>query len=254
MPDPWIAQITSTDTLAAVAQILQSPQGQQLQHLVQSLHVQQQKPQPSLLQALDAGLVVQLQALTAQLTAAATATNTLNPLEHSVSSLSKKLMDRFDFGEDTVQNEEPPKKEASSMSLSSESVNNSLFHQIAEHLQHQQNLEQFRQQFLEQQHTPKVLQVAVQEAQEIMSESENSATPSQDDSQQAFLEKELPHHNSQNIQQEDMDIEEIQDVTEEMFEKEEKKIVKDEKPRTRSKSRSRFHTLPHYTIEIRVFG
>lgn len=51
-----------------------------------------------------------------------------------------------------------------------------------------------------------------------------------------------------------MDIEEIQDVTEEMFEKEEKKIAKDEKPRTRSKSRSRFHSLPHYTIEIRVFG
>lgn len=35
--------------------------------------MQQQKPQPSLLQALDAGLVVQLQALTAQLTAAASA-------------------------------------------------------------------------------------------------------------------------------------------------------------------------------------
>lgn len=29
-PDPWLAQITSTDTLAAVAQILQSPQGQQV--------------------------------------------------------------------------------------------------------------------------------------------------------------------------------------------------------------------------------
>lgn len=50
--------------------------------------MQQQKPQPSLLQALDAGLVVQLQALTAQLTAAATA-NTLNPLEQRVSSFSK---------------------------------------------------------------------------------------------------------------------------------------------------------------------
>ncbi|CAI9532099.1 unnamed protein product [Staurois parvus] len=235
IPDPWIAQITSTDTLAAVAQILQSPQGQQLQQLVQSLHVQQQKPQPSLLQALDAGLVVQLQALTAQLTAAAAASNTLNPLEQSV-SLSKKLMDRFDFGEDTVQNDEPKKETPSIFSpLASESVNNSLFHQIAEHLQ-QQNLEQFRHQFLEQQHAQKV---AIQETQEMMSESENSATPSQDDSQQAFLEKELPHHNSQNIQQEDMDIEEIQDVTEEMFEKEEKKIVKDEKPRARSKSRSR---------------
>nr|DBA26949.1 TPA: hypothetical protein GDO54_011138 [Pyxicephalus adspersus] len=233
IPDPWIAQLTSTDTLAAVAQILQSPQGQQLQQLVQSLHVQQQKPQPSLLQALDAGLVVQLQALTAQLTAAAASSNTLNPLEQSV-SLSKKLMDRFDFGEDTIQNEEP-KKEAPSMPLSSDSVNNSLFHQLAEHLQ-QQNLEHLRHQFLEQQHTPKV---AVQETQDMMSESENSATPSQDDSQQAFLEKEAALHNSLNLQQEDMDIEEIQDVTEEMFEKEEKKIIKDEKPRARSRSRSR---------------
>lgn len=49
---------------------------------------QQQKLQPSLLQALDAGLVVQLQALTAQLTAATTA-NSLNPLEQRVSSFNK---------------------------------------------------------------------------------------------------------------------------------------------------------------------
>lgn len=55
---------------------------------MQSLQLQQQKPQPSLLQALDAGLVVQLQALTAQLTAAATA-NSLNPLEQRVSSFNK---------------------------------------------------------------------------------------------------------------------------------------------------------------------
>lgn len=52
--------------------------------------MQQQKPQPSLLQALDAGLVVQLQALTAQLTAAATA-NSLNPLEQRVSSFNKVM-------------------------------------------------------------------------------------------------------------------------------------------------------------------
>lgn len=59
----------------------------QLQQLVQSLQMQQQKPQPSLLQALDAGLVVQLQALTAQLTAATA--NSLNPLEQRVSSFNK---------------------------------------------------------------------------------------------------------------------------------------------------------------------
>ncbi|MGH0143901.1 UNVERIFIED_CONTAM: hypothetical protein FKN15_001171 [Acipenser sinensis] len=85
LPDSWASQISNTDTIAAVAQLLQSPQGQQLQQLVQTLQMQQQKPQPSLLQALDAGLVVQLQALTAQLTAAAAAANTLNPLEQRVS-------------------------------------------------------------------------------------------------------------------------------------------------------------------------
>lgn len=37
----------------------------------------------------------------------------------------------------------------------------------------------------------------------------------------------------------DMDIEEMQDVAEEMYVKEEKKLIKDEKPRARSKSRSR---------------
>ena len=52
--------------------------------------MQQQKPQPSLLQALDAGLVVQLQALTAQLTAAASANPMhLNPLDQRVSSFNK---------------------------------------------------------------------------------------------------------------------------------------------------------------------
>ncbi|KAK2509940.1 hypothetical protein MC885_005687 [Smutsia gigantea] len=109
LPDPWVSQITNTDTLAAVAQILQSPQGQQLQQLIQTLQIQQQKPQPSILQALDAGLVVQLQALTAQLTAAAAAANTLNPLEQGV-SFNKKLMDRFDFGEDSEHNEETKKE------------------------------------------------------------------------------------------------------------------------------------------------
>uniref|UniRef100_A0A8C5PLG9 SR-related CTD associated factor 8 n=1 Tax=Leptobrachium leishanense TaxID=445787 RepID=A0A8C5PLG9_9ANUR len=232
IPDPWIAQIASTDTLAAVAQILQSPQGQQLQHLVQSLHVQQQKPQPSLLQALDAGLVVQLQALTAQLTAAAAASsNPLNPLEQTV-SLSKKLMDRFDFSDDSSQPEES-KKENQQMSRVSESMNNSIFHQLAEHLQ-QQNLEHLRQQFLDQ-HAPKM---PVQECQD-MSESENSATPSQDDSQPTFLDQEPQMHASMNMQQEDMEIEEMQDPIEEMFVKEEKKIIKEERPRTRSKSRSR---------------
>lgn len=56
----------------------------QFQQLIQTLQIQQQKPQPSILQALDAGLVVQLQALTAQLTAAAAAASTLNPLEQGV--------------------------------------------------------------------------------------------------------------------------------------------------------------------------
>ncbi|NXY45684.1 SCAF8 protein, partial [Ceuthmochares aereus] len=235
LPDPWVSQIANTDTLAAVAQILQSPQGQQLQQLIQTLQIQQQKPQPSLLQALDAGLVVQLQALTAQLTAAAAA-NTLNPLEQSV-SFNKKLMDRFDFGEESEQNEEPKKETpASQLPLVPESVNNSLFHQLAEQLQ-QQNLEHLRQQLLEQQQPQKA---SPEENQEGNFGSEHSASPSQGSSQQQFLEVETNVDDSMDIQQQDMDIDEGQDVAEEeIFEQEEKKSTVRSRSRTRSRSRSR---------------
>ncbi|NWS72891.1 SCAF8 protein, partial [Crotophaga sulcirostris] len=236
LPDPWVSQIANTDTLAAVAQILQSPQGQQLQQLIQTLQIQQQKPQPSLLQALDAGLVVQLQALTAQLTAAAAAANTLNPLEQSV-SFNKKLMDRFDFGEESEQNEEPKKETATSqLPLVPESVNNSLFHQLAEQLQ-QQNLEHLRQQLLEQQQPQKA---SPEENQEGNFGSEHSASPSQGSSQQQFLEVETNVDDSMDIQQQDMDIDEGQDVAEEdIFEQEEKKSAVRSRSRTRSRSRSR---------------
>ncbi|XP_075562846.1 SR-related and CTD-associated factor 8 isoform X3 [Pelecanus crispus] len=236
LPDPWVSQIANTDTLAAVAQILQSPQGQQLQQLIQTLQIQQQKPQPSLLQALDAGLVVQLQALTAQLTAAAAAANTLNPLEQSV-SFNKKLMDRFDFGEESEQNEEPKKETPTSqLPLVAESVNNSLFHQLAEQLQ-QQNLEHLRQQLLEQQQPQKA---SPEETQEGNFGSEHSASPSQGSSQQQFLEVETNVDDSMDIQQQDMDIDEGQDVAEEeIFEQEEKKSAVRSRSRTRSRSRSR---------------
>uniref|UniRef100_A0A8D0KSS9 SR-related CTD associated factor 8 n=1 Tax=Strix occidentalis caurina TaxID=311401 RepID=A0A8D0KSS9_STROC len=236
LPDPWVSQIANTDTLAAVAQILQSPQGQQLQQLIQTLQIQQQKPQPSLLQALDAGLVVQLQALTAQLTAAAAAANTLNPLEQSV-SFNKKLMDRFDFGEESEQNEEPKKETPTSqLPLVSESVNNSLFHQLAEQLQ-QQNLEHLRQQLLEQQQPQKA---SPEENQEGNFGSEHSASPSQGSSQQQFLEVETNVDDSMDIQQQDMDIDEGQDVAEEeIFEQEEKKSAVRSRSRTCSRSRSR---------------
>ncbi|NXA25365.1 SCAF8 protein, partial [Ibidorhyncha struthersii] len=236
LPDPWVSQIANTDTLAAVAQILQSPQGQQLQQLIQTLQIQQQKPQPSLLQALDAGLVVQLQALTAQLTAAAAAANTLNPLEQSV-SFNKKLMDRFDFGEESEQNEEPKKETPTSqLPLVPESVNNSLFHQLAEQLQ-QQNLEHLRQQLLEQQQPQKA---SPEENQEGNFGSEHSASPSQGSSQQQFLEVETNVDDSMDIQQQDMDIDEGQDVAEEeIFEQEEKKSAVRSRSRTRSRSRSR---------------
>ncbi|NXW56103.1 SCAF8 protein, partial [Eurystomus gularis] len=236
LPDPWVSQIANTDTLAAVAQILQSPQGQQLQQLIQTLQIQQQKPQPSLLQALDAGLVVQLQALTAQLTAAAAAANTLNPLEQSV-SFNKKLMDRFDFGEESEQNEEPKKETPTSqLPLVQESVNNSLFHQLAEQLQ-QQNLEHLRQQLLEQQQPQKA---SPEENQEGNFGSEHSASPSQGSSQQQFLEVETNVDDSMDIQQQDMDIDEGQDVAEEeIFEQEEKKSAVRSRSRTRSRSRSR---------------
>uniref|UniRef100_A0A8C3W6W0 SR-related CTD associated factor 8 n=1 Tax=Catagonus wagneri TaxID=51154 RepID=A0A8C3W6W0_9CETA len=235
LPDPWVSQITNTDTLAAVAQILQSPQGQQLQQLIQTLQIQQQKPQPSILQALDAGLVVQLQALTAQLTAAAAAANTLNPLEQGV-SFNKKLIDRFDFGEDSEHSEEPKKEiPASQLSHVSESVNNSIFHQIAEQLQ-QQNLEHLRQQLLEQQ--PQ--KATPQDSQEGTFGSEHSASPSQGSSQQHFLEPEANLDDSIDIQQQDMDIDEGQDgVEEEIFEQEAKKAAVRSRSRTHSRSRSR---------------
>uniref|UniRef100_A0A8C3S1A8 SR-related CTD associated factor 8 n=1 Tax=Chelydra serpentina TaxID=8475 RepID=A0A8C3S1A8_CHESE len=236
LPDPWVSQIANTDTLAAVAQILQSPQGQQLQQLIQTLQIQQQKPQPSLLQALDAGLVVQLQALTAQLTAAAAAANTLNPLEQNV-SFNKKLMDRFDFGEEPELSEEPKKETPTSqLPLVSESVNNSLFHQLAEQLQ-QQNLEHLRQQLLEQQQPQKA---SPEENQEGNFGSEHSASPSQGSSQQQFLEVETNLDDSMDIQQQDMDIDEGQDVVEEeIFEQEEKKSAVRSRSRTHSRSRSR---------------
>ncbi|XP_059796935.1 SR-related and CTD-associated factor 8 isoform X4 [Balaenoptera ricei] len=235
LPDPWVSQITNTDTLAAVAQILQSPQGQQLQQLIQTLQIQQQKPQPSILQALDAGLVVQLQALTAQLTAAAAAASTLNPLEQGV-SLNKKLMDRFDFGEDSEHSEEPKKEiPASQLSHVSESVNNSIFHQIAEQLQ-QQNLEHLRQQLLEQQQPQKA---TPQDSQEGTFGSEHSVSPSQGSSQQHFLEPEANLDDSIDIQQQDMDIDEGQDGVEEIFEQEAKKVAVRSRSRTHSRSRSR---------------
>ncbi|XP_032952086.1 SR-related and CTD-associated factor 8 isoform X5 [Rhinolophus ferrumequinum] len=236
LPDPWVSQIANTDTLTAVAQILQSPQGQQFQQLIQTLQIQQQKPQPSILQALDAGLVVQLQALTAQLTAAAAAASTLNPLEQGV-SFNKKLMDRFDFGEDSEHSEEPKKEiPTSQLSHVSESVNNSIFHQIAEQLQ-QQNLEHLRQQLLEQQQPQKA---TPQDSQEGTFGSEHSATPSQGSSQQHFLEPEANLDDSIDIQQQDMDIDEGQDgVEEEIFEQEAKKVAVRSRSRTHSRSRSR---------------
>ncbi|XP_054426118.1 SR-related and CTD-associated factor 8 isoform X3 [Pteronotus mesoamericanus] len=236
LPDPWVSQIANTDTLTAVAQILQSPQGQQFQQLIQTLQIQQQKPQPSILQALDAGLVVQLQALTAQLTAAAAAASTLNPLEQGV-SFNKKLMDRFDFGEDSEHSEEPKKEiPTSQLSHVSESVNNSIFHQIAEQLQ-QQNLEHLRQQLLEQQQPQKA---TPQDSQEGTFGSEHSASPSQGSSQQHFLEPEANLDDSIDIQQQDMDIDEGQDgVEEEIFEQEAKKVAVRSRSRTHSRSRSR---------------
>ncbi|KAL1257963.1 hypothetical protein QQF64_011207, partial [Cirrhinus molitorella] len=235
LPD-WASQISNTDTVAAVAQILQSPQGQQLQQLVQSLQMQQQKPQPSLLQALDAGLVVQLQALTAQLTAAAAA-NTLNPLEQRVSSFNKKLLGQFDFGNESEHSEDS-KKDATSSQLPvvPESINSSIFHQLAEHLQ-QQNLEQFQKQLMEhQQHQQKSMTM---ESQDAIFGSENPAPPGQNSAPPQLPEQEVKMDDSIDNQQQDMDIDEGQDtVDEELFEAEEKK-TSSTRSRTRSRSRSR---------------
>uniref|UniRef100_A0A8C7WQ81 SR-related CTD associated factor 8 n=1 Tax=Oryzias sinensis TaxID=183150 RepID=A0A8C7WQ81_9TELE len=233
LPD-WASQITNTDTVAAVAQILQSPQGQQLQQLVQSLQMQHQKPQPSLLQALDAGLVVQLQALTAQLTAAATA-NSLNPLEQRVSSFNKKLLGPFDFGNDSERSEESKKETSSSqMPMVSEPINSSLFHQLAEQLQ-QQNLEQFQKQLLEHQQK----QAMSIEAQDSIFGQENSVTASQNSSQPQPPDPENKIDDSIDNQQQDMDLDEGPDgMEEDMFEADDKKALST-RSRTRSRSRSR---------------
>ncbi|NXV88546.1 SCAF8 protein, partial [Calonectris borealis] len=148
-----------------------------------------------------------------------------------------KLMDRFDFGEESEQNEEPKKETPTSqLPLVPESVNNSLFHQLAEQLQ-QQNLEHLRQQLLEQQQPQKA---SPEENQEGNFGSEHSASPSQGSSQQQFLEVETNVDDSMDIQQQDMDIDEGQDVAEEeIFEQEEKKSAVHSRSRTRSRSRSR---------------
>ncbi|XP_016325103.1 protein SCAF8-like isoform X2 [Sinocyclocheilus anshuiensis] len=235
LPD-WASQISNTDTVAAVAQILQSPQGQQLQQLVQSLQMQQQKPQPSLLQALDAGLVVQLQALTAQLTAAAAA-NTLNPLEQRVSSFNKKLLGQFDFRNESEHSEDS-KKDAtpSQLPVVPESINSSIFHQLAEHLQ-QQNLEQFQKQLMEHQHHQQ--KSMTMEGQDAIFGLENSAPPGQSSAPPQLPEQEAKMDDSIDNQQQDMDIDEGQDtVDEELFEAEEKK-TSSTRSRTRSRSRSR---------------
>ncbi|KAM9466724.1 SR-related and CTD-associated factor 8 [Clarias gariepinus] len=233
LPD-WASQISNSDTMAAVAQILQSPQGQQLQQLVQSLQMQQQKPQPSLLQALDAGLVVQLQALTAQLTAAAAA-NTLNPLEQRVSSFNKKLLGQFDFGAESEPIEDSKKDTATpQLPMVSESINNSLFHQLAEQLQ-QQNLEQFQKQILEH-HQQKSMAM---ESQESIFGPENSVPPAQSNIQPQLQEQEPKLDDSIDNQQQDMDLDEGQDtVDEDMFEAEEKK-TSGTRSRSHSRSRSR---------------
>lgn len=233
LPD-WASQISNTDTMSAVAQILQSPQGQQLQQLVQSLQMQHQKPQPSLLQALDAGLVVQLQALTAQLTAAAAA-NTLNPLEQRVSSFNKKLLGQFDFGTESEPSENSKKESAPQLPMVSESINTSIFHQLAEQLQ-QQNLEQFQKQILEQ-HQQKVQSMA-KESQE-NKYSENSIPSVQSSVPPQLQEQETNLDNSIEDQQQDMDLDEGQEtVEEEIFEVEEKK-TSSTRSRTHSRSRSR---------------
>ncbi|XP_051868740.1 SR-related and CTD-associated factor 8 isoform X3 [Pristis pectinata] len=239
LPDAWasISQLSNSDTIAAVAQLLQSPQGQQLQQLVQNLQMQQQKPQPSLLQALDAGLVVQLQALTAQLTAAATA-NTLNPLEPRL-NFNKKLLDRFEYDEEHDRSDETKKETSTSqLPLVTETMNTSLFQQLAEQFQ-QQNFEQLRQQLMEQQQTQ---QNTTLDSQEVTFGSEQSVTPSQGSTHHQQQEQEVRVEDPLEQQQQDMDIDapDGQDlIEEEIFQHEEKKPLVRSRSRTRSRSRSR---------------
>uniref|UniRef100_A0A8C4NM72 SR-related CTD associated factor 8 n=1 Tax=Eptatretus burgeri TaxID=7764 RepID=A0A8C4NM72_EPTBU len=106
--ETWPAGQTlpNADAIAAVAQLLQSSQSQQL---LQSL---QQKP---IAPSLDPGLVAQVQALTAQLTAAAATTSkppvvSLPPIlePSNNSAFDKKLLDRFDYDDEPESMEDKP--------------------------------------------------------------------------------------------------------------------------------------------------
>uniref|UniRef100_S4RNS5 SR-related CTD associated factor 8 n=1 Tax=Petromyzon marinus TaxID=7757 RepID=S4RNS5_PETMA len=139
--DHWgvTQQMPNADAIAAVAQLLQSSQSQQPPQLLQSL---QQKQQLPLAPTLDANLVAQVQALTAQLTAAAAVGSTKTGVQQNASQ-NAKLLDRFDYDDEPEATEEKPEQlPLAVLKHFSMRVGNQTFSLY---------MEEFRQRYLEQQ-------------------------------------------------------------------------------------------------------
>ncbi|KAG9348438.1 hypothetical protein JZ751_002173 [Albula glossodonta] len=102
-----VPQLQNTEAFAAVAQLFQSSQGQQLQQILQNFH-QSGKPQSP---ALENNVMVQLQPSTA-LSAHQNSFPSAQPTMKAA-TFDKKLLDRFDYddepegGEDTKKDETP---------------------------------------------------------------------------------------------------------------------------------------------------
>ncbi|KAK1344380.1 hypothetical protein QTO34_014947 [Cnephaeus nilssonii] len=98
---PPVQQLPSSDAFAAVAQLFQTTQGQQLQQILQTF---QQPPKPQS-PAIDNAVMAQVQAITAQLK-----TTPAPPPEQKATAFDKKLLDRFDYDDEPEAVEESRKK------------------------------------------------------------------------------------------------------------------------------------------------
>ncbi|XP_054569335.1 SR-related and CTD-associated factor 4 isoform X2 [Eptesicus fuscus] len=100
---PPVQQLPSSDAFAAVAQLFQTTQGQQLQQILQTF---QQPPKPQS-PAIDNAVMAQVQAITAQLK-----TTPAPPPEQKATAFDKKLLDRFDYDDEPEAVEESKKEDA----------------------------------------------------------------------------------------------------------------------------------------------
>nr|XP_033805690.1 SR-related and CTD-associated factor 4 isoform X2 [Geotrypetes seraphini] len=103
---PTASQLPNSDAFAAVAQLFQTTQGQQLQQILQNFQQPPPKPQSPVLD--DDMLAAQVQAITAQL-------NTTSQPQEQKMTFDKKLLDRFDY-DDEPDTADDIKKEISTLS------------------------------------------------------------------------------------------------------------------------------------------